>query len=1724
MPAARPWPFVAVVLALLALLSLAGGSAVGSTEVRPRNAGPEAPSVDRGALRAARHREERARVARLSPRRRAVRRRSRAAYALQSDRRALSTLRHRFGRLLNRRPSALPHRRKGERLGRFVSDVAVEITNGERSALVESMLRMRTRNDRGRMAAVDLGLRDRGRSFVLANPLVDVRVSERIDGGVRLVDAGVGVAAVAANGSKRPRVVAGKLLWPNVDADTDFAVEPTVTGFETFHFLRSARSPERLSLELDLSDGASVRAVTGNTGAFEIVRDGVVVATISAPVAFDAAGDTVSVTAALEHGRLVLSVPHRRADVEYPIAVDPVIDGVVYDNYAWNWESKTEYNGWKYNAEVRPFHPSALDPCDSYVAGFGWGKGLYICSDRSQTYTTNAYAQWLRRPYGHETTIYRADFHDMNHQPSSYSQYVAGIWSDSKVTWDSPPMGPVSGAMSHWSTTNCARNPCPDLNDPAVRRDPNRIGTRNNVAVFRYIKHSGYGFIGNAHLGNAHIYQWDVVQPTFPNPAVTYLVGSETSTAPSTAWHRNAQLGARPSVTDYGLGIRKVELLRGEDAATATPFGTPDATPSCLADPNNKYREPCPGQFATTFRYSTTQLGEGIHTLRARARDYSHNERLTTAWTTKVDSSAPEFAQDPDDFPGQVTNLAETVEVTAADGDPWGTQPQRRSGVKRIDVYLTGPDGVRRHVDEKVASTPACTVTRTGESKSVDHSCPMTMQYTFPRGQDEYRPGEYAAEFVATDWAGNVSLPAVWSFHKLDVLDPEITALKHTPDPLPRGWLDRHRAEVFADAWDPGFSGLYQLDFTEPLLASQQAEPPYRYRSILDKTQPCEGNLASPCPIRSRDLVSGALEGTRSYDTDRWREGIVTASLQVRDAAGHTSKPPSTFQLKVDRMPPSVGYSGPVAENAYVVEPGINRLKVTARDGSKSGPEHERSGTVKLKIAVDGNVVVDRTQTCPDGSCSMEDEIPLDAAALAAGAHTLSVTSEDAIGHSETVDQPLWVEKQTGGVSTVADATGDGRDDLITVGSDGSLFVGASDGGTGFAAATSWGTWAGAEGVTAGDVDGDGDADLVGRTAGSADVLVALSSGSAFAGPAVWLAGAGGAISLADVDSGREDDLILRATDGTIRVAYAEGGAFIELSSWATVEADAVTLFGDVTGDELADLITVTNGAIEVRRTDSVSFGGAEAWGTVGTEEFRLADADGDDLDDLLLRAGDGEITYRRSTETSFAAAQPTGTLAPTYHWSTGDLDGDARADAVGRAGRTVVVSAGTAPYPENDGPGWTPDPGSPEDPDDPSTEAAGGLTTQAVPGTALRMAWADDDYTTERLLGQDVNNPDPAARCAPAQVAFDRMRQPGSTYVRFVVLWSRYVDAADKGAYVDGLRNAVACAQRAGLTPYFTLTSAFYDRPNKYVANPSSTLFAGFVDAVVKEFFPRGVTRYSIWNEPNHKRFLKVQCTGAAVNHTVRTTGLYRSLYSAGYDAAIAASGGRAIVYIGELSELAHKARSACGAAITTTLALSTIDYLERLTTPGTTVHAHGVAWHAYQHRSRPNVQSAGTGIYDTERFQRAITSLHKQNLLRTRTGRKPGLYITEFGYWNVPLEGTSERLYWTESTRAAWSRLALDRAARNGVRLFTFWQLNEAYDQQGSIPLGSVRREFDSGMLAPGSLDAGGTRKYGKGPAPDFKNDHPRAAFCAVRDWGRGSGLPLGPATPAAPLPPGC
>jgi hypothetical protein len=574
------------------------------------------------------------------------------------------------------------------------------------NAIVSSSLPLRNDDDE----PVDLALRSEGDGFAPKAPLVDVDVPDNVQDGIKLGgDDPIKITPVAV-GPTDGVTVEDKLFYANIQSDTDLLVQPTPTGFETFHQLRSAAAPEDLSFtvggpgELELREEAGSPAGPGRSVA--IVRDGKTVGRISAPVAWDADEVEIPVTYKIAGNQLTLHVAHRERDVHYPLVVDPLVDGSMQAEWWWR-DGNTDTYRWEF--------ARSYSECSGWQGGWYYSIWLQAASGRTCGIDDWAYWRW-RAP--RNSYMYRAEFGYVSHEPR-FDCVDQGIWGLQTGGWEGYRESCLTLSNNWW--TACAHSSCsPDLGTPG-----NIMYLQDRIAGGTGTRVPGPG----VSMGVAAIYLrdrdtpvWDVV----PN-------------GPS-GWVKSGQHDVVAQLHDDGLGMRKYlmrvpgynDMVRDINCSIWCPreFGWPNAAQ---------------GQPGLSYRYES--MPEGVNTVNMWAYD-ALLKANGTSWQVKVDYSKPAVAS----LGGTLANLhGQTTEpgryaLTASATDGSGESgPSARSGVQSLDYWVrnedTGQSRVIKHVDQ---SGQGCV-----------NSCPLSDTLDYDSNSDGI--GTFTFWVRATDKLGQAS-------------------------------------------------------------------------------------------------------------------------------------------------------------------------------------------------------------------------------------------------------------------------------------------------------------------------------------------------------------------------------------------------------------------------------------------------------------------------------------------------------------------------------------------------------------------------------------------------------------------------------------------------------------------------------------------------------------------------------------------------------------------------------------------------------------------------------------------------------------------------------------------------------------------------------------------------------------------------------------------------------
>lgn len=299
-------------------------------------------------------------------------------------------------------------------------------------------------------------------------------------------------------------------------------------------------------------------------------------------------------------------------------------------------------------------------------------------------------------------------------------------------------------------------------------------------------------------------------------------------------------------------------------------------------------------------------------------------------------------------------------------------------------------------------------------------------------------------------------------------------------------------------------------------------------------------------------------------------------------------------------------------------------------------------------------------------------------------------------------------------------------------------------------------------------------------------------------------------------------------------------------------------------------------------------------------------------------------------------------------------------------------------------------------------------------------------------LVFQDNALLDPAR----APTMLDQVRAHGGRGIQQDVIWGDVVRPG--GGYdptaIAKLMTEFRAANARGLRPQVRLMGTPQYKMN---ANPQidSRLSAVHPNAGLMQMFARDmarafggqVSKYSIWNEPNVGSFLRPELNSG--QQAMVAPGIYRQLYRAGR-AGVKQSNRNAKVGFGELTSGSPQRNR--GPA-------STVGFMNRVLAGGNPIITDYVAIHPYQW-SDPSRQPRGMdpgfgGISNLGAVNDAITQAYRRGRLRTASGKRPGLFLSEFGY-----KHSAQR---NPKVRAAWMQRALQEAARQGVSGVNLYQL---------------------------------------------------------------------------------
>lgn len=921
----------------------------------------------------ARRADERTRRLRSTQAAQDARLRSRAAYQGLSRGEAWQLLDAKFAGQAGRLWSPLTLK-DGETASDFIGAFRARIHLGgdQGTAMVESALPLRTTDHSGHNRLVDLTLSQRGNSFVPDNPLAPVTIAANAAEGLSLDGPGIGISSPDDDpGAGAVLEGDGHVFASDVATDTDQIVTPTPTGAEISWQVRSAASPEAMTLGLDLPPGATARlsalapdpqggAPPDGPRGVEIVKDGQVLAAMPPPLVQDSEGVDLPAWYELSGQNVVVRFPHHDADVEYPLIVDPVIN----DSYtaSADFNSTAFFSGSALNGGQSSF---------SFARQWNGHVGLVVGAYQWATYNDGAWGEWAFTPPS-GSYVYSAIPYVGYHNPDNSGMYT-GLWASS-TGWE----------VESPQTTGFTNNYSYDLEVPVTATSP----PDNNLFVFGLMMNgtsqrlhgAQAGFDGLLlSLGDRNLPTFDTSadpsksgrQPTFPS-------GQDNS-----KWTNATQQSVSFKAYDTGLGLFSAGVAR-RDGTAWNPNSTnlPGFWVSLVYknNCNGSHGTPCPLAYDTSsftggwMPYDISGVPDGIRPFSAAVTQYADTTTppASTAdggisyshqWTEKIDRTAPLQPT----LSGTLWNARDHW-ITSTTGILSIHATDATSGVAKVHITVTNP--TNGHVDSSTDLTNGC----------MSDGCAQdaTFNYTLPTDQSARTISVYSV-----DRAGNQG-PSQSFQIAYDAAAPSDPTVSHVgPVNL---WTDSTGSvSSTATSTDSG-SGVH--DFSGTAVG-------------------CVGTISSPCAHTGSSTSSYGIPST---------EGINRYSIRAYDAAGRASVGSAEWAIKVDRTPPPAPTLDTSQLTPLVGSPlpllGAHVICADATDGSTTSDAAQRSGVKQIEFSVDGVVKYADGPLPPVDSSSDHACFTYDTALFSSGSHTIKVRARDQLDHWSDYSQVTLISQQ----------------------------------------------------------------------------------------------------------------------------------------------------------------------------------------------------------------------------------------------------------------------------------------------------------------------------------------------------------------------------------------------------------------------------------------------------------------------------------------------------------------------------------------------------------------------------------------------------------------------------------------------------------------------------------------------------------------------------------------
>lgn len=319
----------------------------------------------------------------------------------------------------------------------------------------------------------------------------------------------------------------------------------------------------------------------------------------------------------------------------------------------------------------------------------------------------------------------------------------------------------------------------------------------------------------------------------------------------------------------------------------------------------------------------------------------------------------------------------------------------------------------------------------------------------------------------------------------------------------------------------------------------------------------------------------------------------------------------------------------------------------------------------------------------------------------------------------------------------------------------------------------------------------------------------------------------------------------------------------------------------------------------------------------------------------------------------------------------------------------------------------------------------------------------------------------------AQQTAAMDEVKSLGAGIVRIGIPWRAVApdststskpatDLSNPDNYPAGAwaiaDNAVRLAQERGLRPWIVIT---YPAPRWAVKQETTfegnykidaTAYGHFAKAVGLRY--QSVNMFSIWNEPNLRRYIEPQRTGSKIDSAIQ----YRKMYLAGYSGLVSAGHSSATILMGELLPRTGTVKSPTAVPPVTFLrAFFCLDSKGKKLTGSAarkqecsnfkTLRGTGMAYHPYVNAAGPLFKepfAENAPITYLKRIEKILDQAYKAKRIKTKNMK---IYNSEFGVQTNPPDSISgvslsktpgylnisEYLNWADKRVATYSQYLL-------------------------------------------------------------------------------------------------